>query len=48
MQKVAPERKIGIVTFNGDVTIIGDGLKEPLTITGDKLNDYDYLLENST
>jgi hypothetical protein len=45
---MTPERKIGIVTFNGDVTIIGDGTKEPITITGDKLKDYDCLLNHST
>lgn len=42
----ADKRKIGVVTFNGDVTVLGDGSKDPSTITGDKLNNYDWLLEN--
>lgn len=29
MSKGAPDRKLGIVTFNSDVTIIGDGSKDP-------------------
>lgn len=40
MAKSAPERKLGIVTFNHEVTIIGDGTKDPQVIAGDKLNDY--------
>lgn len=42
----ADKRKIGVVTFNGDVTVLGDGSKDPTTITGDKLNNYKWLLEN--
>jgi hypothetical protein len=44
MQKNNPDRKIGLVTFNNEVTIIGDGIKDPVTVAGDKLNDYDFLL----
>lgn len=29
MAHEAPERKLGIVTFNHEVTILGDGTKEP-------------------
>ena len=46
MQNATPDRKVGIVTFNGDVTVIGDGTKVGVVITGDKLKDYDYLLSN--
>ena len=46
MSKGAADRKVGIVAFNNDVTIIGDGLKDHLTITGDKLFNCDYLTEN--
>ncbi len=46
MQKNNPERKIGLVTFNNEVSIIGDGTKQPVTIAGDKLYDYDLLLQN--
>lgn len=41
----AENRKVGVVTFNNEVTVLGDGTKNPLTITGDRLNDYDYLLK---
>lgn len=46
MSKGAPERKLGIVTFNHEVTIYGDGSKAPQVVTGDKLFNYDYLLQN--
>ena len=46
MQKNNPERKIGLVTFNNEVTIIGDGTKDPLTVAGDKLQNSDFLLNN--
>jgi hypothetical protein len=29
MKKGAPDRKLGIVTFNHEVTVIGDGTKDP-------------------
>lgn len=37
---------MGVVTFNNDVTVIGDGTKNPSTITGDKLYNFDWLVEN--
>lgn len=48
MSKVAPERKLGIVTFNHEVTIIGDGSKNPQVIAGDKLLNYDFIIENGS
>lgn len=42
----APDRKIGLVTFNNEVSIIGDGSADPLTVAGDKLEDYDFLIKN--
>jgi hypothetical protein len=36
---------VGLVVFSSDVTIIGDGSKDPIVITGDKLNNYDTLLQ---
>jgi len=44
----APNRKVGIVTFNSEVTVIGDGTQAHEVITGDKLFDYDYLINNGT
>jgi len=46
MEKGAPNRKIGIVTFNHEVAVIGDGTKQPQIIAGDKLNDMAFLRQN--
>jgi hypothetical protein len=35
MNKNHPDRKIGIVTFNHEVNVIGDGTKDPTKIAGD-------------
>ena len=43
MSNGAGERKIGIVTFNHEVQVIGDGTQASQTITGDHLNNFDYL-----
>ena len=40
------DKKIGIVAFNNQVTLIGDGTEDPQVINGDKLDNYDYLVEN--
>ena len=47
MQKNYPERKIGFVTFNNEVSIIGDATQPPIIVAGDKLSDYDTLLQNA-
>ena len=46
MANGAGNRKIGIVTFNHEVQVLGDGTKAPQTITGDHLNDFDWLQNN--
>jgi hypothetical protein len=46
MANGAGERKVGVVTFNHEVSIIGDGTKVPQTITGDHLNNFEYLQNN--
>ncbi len=39
-----PNRKVGLVIFDSEVTIIGDGKrKEPLILAGDKLNNKEVL-----
>jgi len=45
MKKLNPNRKVGLVTFNNDVVMIGDGMADPIFIAGDRLNkfDVDYL-----
>lgn len=40
----APNRKAGIVTFNNEVVLIGDGSVPPKTFAGDKLLNYEELL----
>ena len=42
----AVDRKLGLVAFNNEVTLIGDGIEDPQVISGDKLDNYDYLVEN--
>lgn len=45
MSKATPLRKVGLVTFNNEVTIIGDGSQDPYTLTGDKLYNYQQCLD---
>lgn len=45
MAKYTPDRKVGIVTFNGDVSVIGDGTTDVATITGDRLNNFQTCFE---
>eukprot|EP01123_Difflugia_compressa_P010783 TRINITY_DN403_c0_g1_i4.p1 TRINITY_DN403_c0_g1~~TRINITY_DN403_c0_g1_i4.p1 ORF type:complete len:549 (-),score=93.64 TRINITY_DN403_c0_g1_i4:117-1715(-) len=44
LKKEYPNYKVGLVCFNGDVVIIGDGTKEKVIVTGDKLNNYETLI----
>lgn len=46
MASGANQRKVGIVTFNNEVQVIGDGVKDPQTITGDHLENYEWLENN--
>lgn len=48
MANGAGDRKIGLVAFNNDVTIMGDGSLDPQILSGDKLTDYEYLIKNGT
>lgn len=43
LSKEHPKRRVGLVTFNSEVTVIGDGSAVPLTIAGDKLYKKDEL-----
>jgi hypothetical protein len=38
--KASPNRKIGIVTFNDEVTCYGDCTREPVKVSGNNLSDY--------
>eukprot|EP01114_Cavostelium_apophysatum_P018407 TRINITY_DN5686_c0_g1_i1.p1 TRINITY_DN5686_c0_g1~~TRINITY_DN5686_c0_g1_i1.p1 ORF type:complete len:465 (+),score=190.44 TRINITY_DN5686_c0_g1_i1:1431-2825(+) len=42
--KQYPNKKVVMITFNDEVTIIGDATQVPQVIAGDKLNDYNLLL----
>ncbi len=44
MKNDTPNRKVGLVAFNNEVIIIGDGSKDPKIIAGDKLLNYDTCL----
>ena len=44
MKKNYPNRKVGIVTFNNDVVMIGDGMQDPAFIAGDRLYKFDVIL----
>lgn len=46
MAQGAEQRKVGIVTFNNEVQVIGDGTKDSQCISGDKLDNFEYLKEN--
>ena len=46
MSHHANKRKVGVVTFNNEVTVIGDGCKAGQVITGDKLFDFEFLENN--
>jgi len=46
MANGAADRKLGLVSFNNEVSVIGDGAQDPQIITGDKLEDYDFLINN--
>lgn len=46
MSNGAQNRKIGVVSFNNEVTVYGDGGQDAMTIAGDKLYDQEYLMTN--
>ena len=39
-----PERKIGLVTFEEKLEIIGDGIEKPVLLVGETLSNYDDIL----
>lgn len=43
MANGAGERKLGVVAFNHEVQVIGDGTQDAVIITGDHLNNFEYL-----
>lgn len=46
MNEKSPDQKVGLVTFNNDVNVHGDCSQIPMVISGDKLNDFEFLKKN--
>ncbi|KAH3745950.1 circularly permutated Ras protein 1 [Pelomyxa schiedti] len=47
MERVAresPDKKIGLISFSNDVTLIGDGKQSPVVVAGDTLNSWESLM----
>lgn len=40
------KRKVGIMTFESNLCIYGDGTKNEIRVSRNELSDYDYLLKN--
>lgn len=45
LKEQQPNTRVSIVTFDVEVTVIGDGSQEPLILAGDKLNDFNRLMD---
>lgn len=45
MAKETPSRHAGLVTFNGEVSLIGDGSGDSRVVAGDRLSDGEALKE---
>ena len=45
MKRIHPNRQVGLVTFNNEVSLIGDGFEQIKTITGDKLYKMDVCFD---
>ncbi|XP_061176776.1 circularly permutated Ras protein 1-like [Saccostrea echinata] len=48
MLKQHPNRRVALITFNNEVTIVGDGSETPVTVAGDKLTKPDDLKEKGS
>ena len=46
MDHVDNQKKVGLVTFDSTVSVIGDGSETPHSITGEMVFDYNGLMEN--
>jgi hypothetical protein len=44
LRKQHPHRRVCLITFSDDVTIVGDGTTAPVVVTGDKLSNYEDLI----
>lgn len=46
LQKVDPNKRVGFVTFNNEVTVLGDGKTATVNILGDKLNKKEEIINS--
>lgn len=47
MKKLQPNKKVGLVTFNNEINIIGDGTSGEMKVKGETLHKYDEILNLS-
>ncbi|KAK3802743.1 hypothetical protein RRG08_012258 [Elysia crispata] len=45
MAQQHPDRRVALVAFNNEVSVMGDGSEQEITVAGDKLNDVEKLRE---
>ncbi|XP_067676660.1 circularly permutated Ras protein 1-like [Haliotis asinina] len=45
MQRDHPNRRVGLITFDNEVTVIGDGTEEETSVAGDKLTNREVLVK---
>lgn len=45
--KSQPNKRVVMITFNNEVSIVGDGTQKEEIIAGDKLNDFEALTERA-
>ncbi|XP_046583394.1 circularly permutated Ras protein 1-like [Haliotis rubra] len=45
MQRDHPNRRVGLITFDNEVTVIGDGTEEETSVVGDKLTNREVLVK---
>jgi hypothetical protein len=43
LRKQHPNRRVCLITFSDDVSIVGDGTVAPVVVAGDRLHNYDDL-----
>eukprot|EP01105_Mastigella_eilhardi_P008993 TRINITY_DN2149_c0_g1_i3.p1 TRINITY_DN2149_c0_g1~~TRINITY_DN2149_c0_g1_i3.p1 ORF type:complete len:939 (-),score=238.17 TRINITY_DN2149_c0_g1_i3:129-2897(-) len=43
LTRESPNKRVGLIAFSDEVTLIGDGLQEQVTVAGDRLNSWEEL-----
>lgn len=44
LHREEPSTKVGLITFNDEVAVLGDGSTPPITVAGDRLNNWNELV----